>query len=198
MTDRTDGLADRDVSIVTFRGHTPEIHPSVFLADGARIIGEVAIAENSSVWYNVVIRGDVGPISIGPGTNIQDLVMCHMTNGGPPLILGENVTVGHHAILHGATIGDGALIGMGAILLDGAEVGNGSIVAAGSVVTEGMVVPERTLVAGVPARIVRRLSDEQSDHGRLGAEHYRAYVRQYREGEEESTTSTDNQGRVKG
>ncbi len=169
-----------ELSIQSFDGVVPSLHPSVFIADGVRLIGDVTIGEDSSVWFNAVLRGDVGPIVIGRGTNVQDLVMCHMTNGGPPLIVGDYCTIGHGAILHGVTIGRGVLIGMGAVLLDGAIVGDESIVAAGSVVTEGMIVPEGVLVAGVPARVRRELTDADREKGSAGAAHYRAYIAQYR------------------
>lgn len=167
-------------TIGEFRGVSPSIHPSVFIADGARIIGDVTIGENSSIWFNVVIRGDVGPIRIGSGTNIQDLTMCHLTRERSRLIVGSEVTVGHCAILHGATIEDGALIGMGAILLDNAHIGTGAIVAAGAVVTEGMEVPAGVLVAGVPARVVRELQPAEALAGRNGSANYIEYVQQYR------------------
>ena len=167
-------------SILPFGGMLPRIAPNVFIADGARIIGDVEIAENSSVWFNVVIRGDVGPIRIGSGTNIQDLTMCHLTRNRSRLIIGSDVTVGHGAILHGATVGDGVLVGMGAVLLDNCMIGEGAIVAAGAVVTEGTQVPPGVLVAGVPARVVRELQPAEVSAGRTGGANYRGYVEQYR------------------
>jgi carbonic anhydrase/acetyltransferase-like protein (isoleucine patch superfamily) len=158
----------------------PRIDPSVFIADGARIIGDVEIGENSSVWFNVVMRGDVGPIRIGKGTNIQDLTMCHMTRSRSQLIVGSEVTVGHSALLHGANVEDGALIGMGAILLDNCRIGEGAIVAAGAVVTEGTEVPPRVLVAGIPARVIRELQPAESAAGRVGGANYMDYVENYR------------------
>lgn len=180
MSQQNHKVDPQRITIRSFNGISPRIHPTVFIADGARVIGDVSIGENSSLWYNVVIRGDVGPISIGAGTNIQDLVMCHLSTGGPPLIIGDDLTVGHGAILHGATINSGALIGMGSVILDGAVVGRDAIVAAGSVVTEGTVIPEGVLVAGVPAKVRRELNEEDRKMGSSGASHYRAYIEQYR------------------
>ena len=167
-------------SILPYGGMIPRIDPSVFIADGARIVGDVEIEENSSVWFNVVMRGDVGPIRIGSGTNIQDLTMCHLTRNRSRLIVGSEVTVGHSALLHGATIDDGVLIGMGAILLDNCHIGEGAIVAAGAVVTEGTEVPPGVLVAGIPARVIRELQPAESAAGRTGGANYMDYVQQYR------------------
>lgn len=158
----------------------PRIHPSVFIAAGARIIGDVEIGETSSIWFNVVIRGDVHHIRIGRRTNIQDLTMCHVTHLRYPLEIGDDVTVGHSAVLHGATIHDRVLIGMGAKVLDRAVVGSNSLIAAGSVVREGFVVPEGTLVAGVPARVVRELTDDERAAVAQGALNYQSYVYRYR------------------
>lgn len=168
------------VSIVEFEGMQPQIDESVFIAPGARIIGDVVIGENSSIWFNVVIRGDVHSIHIGSGTNIQDLTMCHVTNQKYALRIGNDVTVGHSAVLHGATIEDRVLIGMGAIVLDNARIGAESIVAAGTVVREGMDVPPGSLVAGVPGRIVRLLTEEERSGMGNGSSNYMKYVERYR------------------
>lgn len=138
--------------------HYPEIHSSVFLASGVKIIGNVKIGENSSVWYNTVIRGDVHYISIGKMTNIQDCSMLHVTNGRFPLNIGNRVTIGHSVTLHGCKLNDLSLIGMGAIVLDDAVIEENAMVAAGAVIRPGFVVPSGTLAAGVPAKIVRDLS----------------------------------------
>jgi len=169
-----------DITIMPFEGVMPRIHSSVFIAAGARIVGDVEIGEASSVWFNVVIRGDVHFIRIGRRTNIQDLTMCHVTHRRHPLVIGDDVTVGHSAVLHGATIHDGVLIGMGAKVLDRAVVGSGSLVGAGSVVREGFVVPEGTLVAGVPARVIRDLTDSERAAVARGALNYESYVERYR------------------
>ena len=170
----------QEYTIESFEGRAPQIDSTVFLAAGARIIGDVKIGAGASVWYNVVIRGDVGHIEIGDRTNIQDLVMCHLTTGRTPLLVGQDCTIGHGAILHGCTIEDGVLVGMNAVVLDEAIIGSGSIVAAGAVVTEGMRVPDGSLVAGVPARVVRTLDGEGRAAGSEGAENYVGYVARYR------------------
>jgi carbonic anhydrase/acetyltransferase-like protein (isoleucine patch superfamily) len=169
-----------DISILPFESVWPRIHPSVFIAPGARIIGDVEIGEASSVWFNVVIRGDVHFIRIGRRTNIQDLTMCHVTNKKHPLIVGDDVTVGHSAVLHGATLGDRILVGMGAIILDRAVVGNNALVAAGTLVREGFSVPEATLVAGVPGKIIRDLTEEEIVQVAQGAVNYEGYVARFR------------------
>ena len=180
-TAATRSLNDRtDISIVPFEGIWPRIHSSAFVAAGARIIGDVEIAELSSIWFNVVIRGDVHFIRIGRRTNVQDLVMCHVTHRTYPLIVGDDVTIGHSAILHGATIEDRVLIGMGATVLDNAVVGAESLVAAGSVVKEGFHVPSGTLVAGIPGKVVRELTDDERAGVARGATNYESYVTRYR------------------
>jgi carbonic anhydrase/acetyltransferase-like protein (isoleucine patch superfamily) len=167
-------------TIAPFEGVSPTIHPSVFIADGARIIGDVEIGPDSSIWYNVVIRGDVHRIRIGERTNIQDLTMLHVTHKKYSLNIGNNVTVGHSAVLHGATIHDYTLIGMGAKVLDNATVQPYSLVAAGAVVREGFTVPEGTLVAGVPAKVVRELNDAERASIVQSAQNYVDYVARYR------------------
>ncbi|RKY93457.1 MAG: gamma carbonic anhydrase family protein [Ignavibacteriae bacterium] len=150
---------------------------SVFLAPGVKIIGDVEIDEDSSVWYNSIIRGDVHYIKIGKLTNIQDCCMLHVTNGKYPLNIGNKVTVGHSVSLHGCTINDLCLIGIGAIILDGAVVEQKSFVAAGALVREGFVVPTGKLVAGVPARIVRDLTDKEIDEFDSSAARYKEYTK---------------------
>lgn len=140
-----------------YEGKLPEIHDSVFLAEGVRIIGDVTIGDKSSIWYNAVIRGDVHFVSIGEYTNIQDGSILHVTHDTCPLIIGSYVTVGHGAILHGCTVKDNALVGMGSIILDKAVIEENSFVAAGALVTPGFVVPSGKLVAGSPARVMRDL-----------------------------------------
>lgn len=169
-------------SVLAFQGILPSIHPSVFLAEGVRIVGDVEIGQDCSVWFNTVVRGDVNSIRIGERTNIQDLCMLHVTYKKHALHIGSNVTVGHSAVLHGATIGDYTLIGMGAKVLDRCVVGSYSLVAAGSVLREGFHVPEGVLVAGVPARIVRELTDEERAMIARSAQNYIDYVAMYRNG----------------
>lgn len=154
----------------------PEIHRNVFLASGVKIIGNVKIGEDSSVWYNTVIRGDVHYISIGKMTNIQDSSMLHVTNGKFPLIIGNNVTIGHSVTLHGCTLNNLSLIGMGAIILDGAIIEENAMVAAGAVITPGFIVQSGKLAAGVPAKIVRNLSTEEIEDIKESAERYKRYT----------------------
>ena len=137
------------------------MHSSVFVADGAKIIGDVEIGEYCGIWFNAVIRGDVNFIRIGSYTNIQDNSVLHVTTETAPLKIGSNVTVGHSAILHGCTIDDCCLIGMGAIVMDKAHIHQNSMVAAGAIVLEGFDVPEGMLIAGIPAKVKRALTEEE-------------------------------------
>ena len=167
--------------IITYRGITPKLHSSVFVAEGAKIIGDVEIGRLSSVWFNTVIRGDVHYIRIGERTNIQDNCVLHVTHQTYPLVIGSDVTVGHSAILHAATIKDFCLIGMGAKVLDNATVGPYALVAAGSLVLENFEVPEGALVAGVPARVKRMLTKEERQQIVQSAQNYVDYVKTYQE-----------------
>ncbi len=144
-----------------FRGVWPRIAETAFVEESAAVIGDVEIGEHSSIWFHAVVRGDVHFIRIGSYTNIQDGVVVHVTGGRFPALIGDRVTIGHRAIVHGCTVGNDCLIGMGAVLLDGAVIGERSLIAAGAVVREGTKVPPGSLVAGVPARIVRALTDEE-------------------------------------
>ncbi len=166
--------------IYPFQGSIPTIHPSCFLAAGSRIIGDVVLEENVSVWFNVVIRGDVERIRIGKNSNIQDNVVIHVTHFKNPTQVGENVTVGHGAILHGCTVHDGALIGMNAVVLDRAVIGKGALVAAGAVVTPHTHIPEGMLAAGIPAKVIRHLSDSERQMVDEGAPNYMMYAQHYR------------------
>lgn len=168
------------MGIETYKGITPKIDPSVFIASGAHIIGDVEIGRDSSVWYNTVIRGDVNFIRIGERTNLQDNTVVHVTNKKFPTYIGSNVTVGHGAIIHACTIGDFCLIGMGAIILDDAKIGAYSLVAAGAVVTMGMEIPEGSMVAGVPAKVIRPLRDDERTFLAQSAQNYIDYVATYR------------------
>jgi gamma-carbonic anhydrase len=181
-TSATEATTRSDITVMPFEGIAPRIHPSVFLAAGARIIGDVEIGELASIWFNVVLRGDVHFIRIGRRTNIQDLTMCHVTHRRYPLVVGDDVTVGHSAVLHGATIGDRVLIGMGATVLDNAVIGAESLIAAGTVVREGFQVPNGTLVAGVPGKVVRELTEEERRRVAEGATNYESYVARFRAG----------------
>jgi gamma-carbonic anhydrase len=167
--------------LIAYRGITPRIHPTVFVASGAFIIGDVEIGEYSSVWFNAVVRGDVNSIRIGERVNVQDLCMLHVTHKKYSLTIGSDVTIGHNATVHGCTINDKVLIGMGARVLDAAVIGQNSLIAAGAVVREGMKIPEGVLVAGVPARVVRELTDGEVLQIGQSAANYVNYVRTYRE-----------------
>jgi carbonic anhydrase/acetyltransferase-like protein (isoleucine patch superfamily) len=153
----------------------PEIEENVFLASGVKIVGNVKIEENSSVWYNTVIRGDVNIVRIGKKTNIQDLSMLHVTFNEFPLTIGDEVTIGHSVTLHGCTLHDRTFIGMGATILDGAIIESDSMVAAGAVVRQGFVVPSGKLVAGVPAKVIRDLTESEIDNIKESAERYKKY-----------------------
>lgn len=166
--------------IIEYGGITPVLHESVFVADGAKIIGDVVIGKDSTVWYNCVIRGDVHEIRIGDRTNIQDLSMLHTTFNKHPLHIGNNVTVGHMAMLHGCTVHDAVLVGMHATILDRAVINKYSMIAAGAVVLEGMIVPEGTLVAGVPAKVMRELTQAERDKLDQSAQNYVDYVASYK------------------
>lgn len=166
--------------VLPFKGLLPELDESVFLCDGAVIVGDVKIGRDSSVWFNAVVRGDVCPIRIGSETNIQDNATLHVTHDTGPLTIGNQVTIGHNAVLHACTVHDCALIGMGAIVLDGAVIEPQSFVAAGSVVRQGFTVPSGTLVAGVPAKVVRPLTDAERTSMLDSAQNYISYARAYR------------------
>ena len=166
--------------ILPFGGHTPRIGRDVFLAPSATLIGDVEIADGASVWFGAVLRGDIGPIRIGPRTNVQDLACLHLTEGLSQTILGCDVTVGHGAVLHGCVIGDRCLVGMGSVVLDNARVGEGSVIAAGAVVTARTVIPPRSLVRGTPARVIREVTAAEGALGVDGAGHYLEMARRYR------------------
>jgi carbonic anhydrase/acetyltransferase-like protein (isoleucine patch superfamily) len=146
-----------DVSI-----KTPQIHETAYVAEGAQVIGDVILKADSSIWYNTVCRADINRIVIGERTNIQDNSVIHLENDQGVLVEND-VTVGHNAIIHGCSIADGALIGMGAIIMNGAVIGKGAVIGAGAVVKEDMVIPDFSLVVGVPGKIVKTLSPETYD-----------------------------------
>jgi gamma-carbonic anhydrase len=155
-----------------FKGKKPRLGDGVFLAENASIIGDVEIGNDCSIWYGAVLRGDMHFIRIGSRTNIQDNCVLHITADTHPTIVAEEVTIGHAAIVHGCTVKKGALIGMGSRVLDGAVVGESALVAAGAVVPEGMVVPPRVLVAGVPAKVKRPLTDGELERLEMSWRHY--------------------------
>lgn len=149
----------------------PEIADSSWVADSAQVIGRVAVGEDASVWFGVVIRGDTDPIRVGRGSNIQDGSVLH-ADVGQPLTVGEYVTVGHKAMLHGCSIGDGSLIGIGAVVLNGAKIGKGCLVGAGALVTEGKEFPDGSMILGSPAKVVRTLTPEQQVDLKMSAVRY--------------------------
>ncbi|MEB2312967.1 MAG: gamma carbonic anhydrase family protein [Sorangiineae bacterium] len=165
----------------SFDGISPRLGDGVFIADGAFVIGDVELADGVSVWYGAVLRGDVGSIRIGARSNVQDLACIHMTTGVSNTIIGEDVTVGHGAIIHGGLIGDRALIGMGAVILDNAEIGEACLIAAGTVVPPRVKIPPRSLVRGQPGRVIRAVTDEEARLGVEGARHYLELARQHRD-----------------
>ena len=146
--------------LMTLRGKTPQVSEQAFVAENATLIGDVTVGADSSVWFGAVIRGDNEPITVGKGTSIQDNAVLH-TEKGHPLTIGDNVTVGHGAIVHCASVGSNTLVGMGAVLLDGAVVGDHCIIGAGAVVKENAVVPAGTMMVGIPAKPIRELGPEQ-------------------------------------
>ncbi len=160
----------------TFR---PElVAPSAFIAPGAVVLGDVTIGAEASVWYNAVLRGDTEKIVVGPQTNVQDLCLLH-ADPGFPCTLGARVTLGHGAIVHGATVEDECLIGMRAVVMNGAVIGAGSIVGVGAVVTEGTIIPPGSLVLGMPGKVVRAVEAKDQERIRHAAEHYVAAAKSY-------------------
>lgn len=164
-------LEDKRVTLVG-NGH--------FIAPNAVVIGDVTLQENASVWFGCVLRADADHIEIGAGSNIQDGAALHV-DPGFPLTVGQNVTVGHHAMLHGCTIGDGSLVGINAVVLNGAKVGRNCLIGANALVTEGMIIPDGSLVLGSPGKIKAQLSSEQIQGLAYSAEHYVSNGRRYRE-----------------
>ncbi|MEK5165098.1 gamma carbonic anhydrase family protein [Paenibacillus sp. FSL R5-0527] len=165
--------------LIRYQEKLPVVDASVFVADGAKLIGNVTVGSMASIWYNAVLRGDLAEIVIGDRTNIQDGVVGHV-NTSQPLIVGNDVSVGHSAIIHGCRIGHGTLIGMGAIVLNGADIGEYALIGAGSVVTENKKVPPYTLSLGSPARVVRELTEEDLQRMKRTAESYVAKGKEYR------------------
>ena len=159
----------------------PRVAASAWVADSAQVMGNVELAEDTSIWFGVIIRGDTETITIGRGSNIQDGSVLH-ADIGKPLTVGEYVTVGHQVMLHGCTIGDGSLIGIGAIVLNGAKIGRGCIVGAGALVTEGKEFPDGSMIIGSPAKAVRELSAEQQDALKMGALSYSENARRFKGG----------------
>lgn len=162
-----------------YDGKHPVLGERVYLADNTVVIGDTVIGDDSSIWFGTVVRGDCNSIRIGARTNVQDNCTIHVTNDAWPTVIGDEVTIGHGAIVHGCTVERGALIGMGSRILDGAVIGEQALVGAGALVPEGMQVPPRTLVVGVPARVKRPLTQEELDRLEFSWKHYVEYKDKY-------------------
>ncbi|MFB7617239.1 gamma carbonic anhydrase family protein [Kitasatospora sp. NPDC056181] len=166
--------------IAAVGGRVPSVDPTAFVAPNAVVVGDVTVAAGASVWYGAVIRGDAESITVGAGSNIQDNCTLH-ADLGFPLVIGERISVGHNAVLHGCTVEDDVLVGMNSTVLNGARIGAGSLVAAGAVVPQGMQVPPGSLVAGVPAKVRRELTEEERAGIKINGEGYRLLADGHRE-----------------
>ena len=169
------------MAIYELDGTAPRVADSAWVADSAQVMGNVELAQDASVWFGVVIRGDTETIRIGRGSNIQDLSVLH-ADIGMPLTVGENVTVGHKVMLHGCTVGDESLIGIGAVVLNGAKIGKHCLVGAGALVTEGKEFPDGSMIIGSPAKVVRQLTPEQIAGLKMSAQHYVENARRFKAG----------------
>ncbi|MDO9147554.1 MAG: gamma carbonic anhydrase family protein [Hydrogenophaga sp.] len=169
------------MAIYELDGSAPRLAASAWVADNARVMGNVVMGEDSSVWFGTTVRGDTETITIGRGSNIQDGSVLH-ADVGKPLTVGDFVTVGHQVMLHGCTVGDESLIGIGAIVLNGAKIGKNCLVGAGSLVTEGKEFPDGSMIMGSPAKVVRSLSPEQMESLRQSAKHYIENAQRFRAG----------------
>ena len=167
--------------IMPFKTSVPKLGNEVFIAPGAWVIGNVEIADSVSIFFGSVLRGDIQPIRIGRGTNIQEHSMLHTTQKRSPAIVGEYVTIGHRAIVHGCKIGDRSLVGMGAIVLDDTVIEEECLIAAGTIVPEGKTIPAKSMVMGVPGKVVRTLSEEEIRMIRKGTDHYIELGKEYQE-----------------
>ncbi|MBI5587746.1 MAG: gamma carbonic anhydrase family protein [Deltaproteobacteria bacterium] len=165
--------------LMPYKGVLPRLGENVYIEDSARVIGDVEIGRDSSVWFNAVVRGDVHYIRIGARTNVQDNCTLHVTKDIFPLIIGNDITIGHNVILHGCTVKDRCLIGMGAIILDNAEIGEDSIIGAGALVKEGTKVPPGSLVVGVPGKVAREVRPEEKARILKSAMNYIEYAKNY-------------------
>ncbi len=168
------------MSVISYLGKAPRVAASAFLAEGSVVVGDVEIGDGSSIWFGTVVRGDVNHVRIGARTNVQDLSVVHVTSRTHPTSIGDDVTVGHGAVLHGCTVRDRCLVGIGAIVLDGAVVGPDAMVGAGALVPPGMVVPPGKLVLGSPAKVKRDLTEEEIASLRRSAASYVGYAASYR------------------
>lgn len=169
--------------IKSFRGFIPKINVNSYIAENATIIGNVIISEDSSIWFGAVLRGDTDCIKIGKGSNVQENSVIHVDKNYP-VNIGDNVTIGHNAIIHGCTIGDNSLIGMGAILLNGSKIGENTLIGAGTLITENKEIPSGVLVVGNPGKIVRNLREDEILYLKKAAKGYVAESKEYRKMEE--------------
>lgn len=169
------------MAIYQLDDHVPDVADTAWVADSAQVIGRVTLGDDVSVWFNAVLRGDSDTLTIGAGSNIQDGSVLHADTGFP-LVIGQNVTVGHQVMLHGCIIGDESLIGIGAVVLNGARIGRNCIVGAGALVTEGKEFPDGSLIVGAPAKVVRELTEAQIAGLKASATHYTHNGRRYRDG----------------
>src|SRR3982750_4358077 len=169
--------------IRAYQGTRPQVHPTAFIEESAQVIGDVSVGEESSVWFNAVVRGDCYYIRIGNRTNVQDGTVIHVTTGTHATVLEDEVTVGHNVTLHGCYVERGSLIGIGSIVMDAVRVGAQSLVAAGSLLTPGTQIPPRSLVMGAPAKVKRPLTDEEVEGLAVFWQNYVRYIEMYREEE---------------
>ncbi len=165
--------------ILPFKNIKPALGKDVFVAPGAAVIGDVEIGDNTNIWFQVAIRGDVNTVRIGKNTNIQDGTICHVTKGSGPLTIGDDVTIGHSAVIHACTLEDGSFVGMGAVVMDGAVVQSGAMVAAGAVVTPGKVVKKGQIWAGTPAKYFRDMTEDETSYIPWSAKHYVELAKEY-------------------
>ena len=165
--------------IYDFEGHTPKLDPNSWVASNSVIIGKVELKKDSNIWFNVTLRGDVEPITVGEGSNVQDGSVVH-SDPGCPVIIGKNVTIGHLVMLHGCVIEDDCLIGIGSTILNKAKIGKNSIIGANALVTENKVIPERSLVLGSPGKIVRQVTDKEIEEIKENARHYVENYKKYK------------------
>ncbi|MCB0403685.1 MAG: gamma carbonic anhydrase family protein [Bdellovibrionales bacterium] len=157
----------------------PVVDPTAYVASGVAVEGDVTIAAHASLWFNAVLRGDVGRIVIGEGSNVQDLCMVHVSYEKSSTLVGNHCTIGHSAILHGCQIGNHVLVGMGSLILDNAQIGDWVMLGAGSLVTEGKKIPSGTLAFGRPAKVIRELTDKEREYIAWSSDHYRHLARTY-------------------
>lgn len=165
--------------LIPFKGALPTINDSNFIAQSAQVIGTVSIAEDVNIWFGAVIRSDVATVSIGRRTNVQDNAVVHVSTGYPTQI-GDDVTIGHGAIVHGCTVGNRVLIGMGSIVLDGAIIGDDTMIGAGSLIPPSKVIPAKSLVMGSPGKVIRSLTEEEIADLKASAERYVSYAKEYK------------------